>query len=91
MFCVPRRYLNILFTASQCTHPGLSKNWATVDTANAISGRVPIAAYINEPTASRYGTFHIRAISASFVGDWDFESGALGSIGTADGFKSVKL
>src|ERR1700678_1288717 len=52
-FFVPNKYLKILFTASQCAHPGFSENWATVDVANAISGLVPIAAYIRDPTASR--------------------------------------
>ena len=58
---------------------------------NAISGLVPIAAYMSDPTASRYGTFFILAISSILLGDWDFDSGAEGSIGMDEGFKSSKL
>src|SRR5580765_3597332 len=81
----------MVFTASQCADPGLSRNCATVDVANEMSGRVPLSAYPADPTASRYGTFLILAISSSFVGDWVFVSGMAGFIGTDDGFRSPKL
>jgi len=77
--------------ASQCAHPGLSENWATVEVTNAISGLVPIAAYINEPMASRYGTFFIFAISSSLLGLCDFDNGAEGSMGIDEGLRSLKL
>ena len=51
-FFVPHMYLKICFMASQCAHLRLSEHWVTVDTANAISSHVLIAAYINNPTAS---------------------------------------
>jgi hypothetical protein len=87
----PPLYRKILFTASQCIQPGFSRNCATVDVANAMSGRVPTAVYIREPTASRYGTYFIFAFSASVEGDWDFTRGFDGSIGIDEGFKSSKL
>jgi hypothetical protein len=46
-FCVLHRYLKICLTAFQCAHPGLSKNWPTIDMANAILGCVPIMAVTN--------------------------------------------
>ncbi|KAJ7798059.1 hypothetical protein B0H14DRAFT_3492934 [Mycena olivaceomarginata] len=76
---------------NQLQLPWLSLNWETVETANAMSGRLPIAAYIKDPTAPRYGTFFIFAMSATLVGHWDFVRGMLGSRGIALGFKSLKL
>ncbi|CAL0310902.1 unnamed protein product [Lupinus luteus] len=47
---VPLRYLNIHFTAFQCSLPGLDKNQLTTPTAWAISGLVQIMTYIRIPT-----------------------------------------
>ncbi|KAE9598096.1 hypothetical protein Lalb_Chr15g0076901 [Lupinus albus] len=46
LLVVPLRYLNIHFTAFQCSLPGLDKNRLTTPTAWAISGLVQIMAYI---------------------------------------------
>jgi len=56
IFEVPFKYLNIHFTPSQCSFPGLDRNLLTTPTACAISGLVQIIAYIKLPSADAYGT-----------------------------------
>ena len=51
-FTVPRTYLRILFMVLQCTVVGVCKNWHTLFTAKAISGRVNVK-YWRAPTTLR--------------------------------------
>ena len=51
---VPRRYRKILFTTAQCRSSGFNVKRLTIETAQAISRRIPIIAYISEPTADQY-------------------------------------
>ncbi|CAL0327707.1 unnamed protein product [Lupinus luteus] len=53
LLVVPLRYLNIHFSAFQCSIPGLDKNRLTTPTAWAISGPVQIMAYIRLPTTQK--------------------------------------
>ena len=54
----------LYLTASQCSFLGLCMNYPSSDTEYAISGHVPMAAYIKEPMASLYGMLFISFFSA---------------------------
>ncbi len=60
----PRRYLNICRTSWQWLFFGLDKNLLTTDIPKAISNRVPVMAYMREPTMFLYGKF--SSISVNF-------------------------
>ncbi|GBE81601.1 hypothetical protein SCP_0313300 [Sparassis crispa] len=70
--------------ASQCALPGLSEKRERNETAYVMSGRVPSDAYINEPTASRYGMSRMAAASAVVCGDCALDSVVFGSIGVGE-------
>ena len=70
--------------------PGSDENWLRCCTANAMSMRVPLAAYIIELTVVRYGICAISALSLSVVSENDFESITLGSRGIATGWASSR-
>ncbi len=53
-YIVPRRYRKILFTIAQYRSSGFNVKRLTIETAQAISSRIPIIAYISEPTANQY-------------------------------------
>ena len=71
--------------------PRLLEKREMVATAYEISGLVPSAVYISEPTVLQYGMCCIAAYSALVEGDWLEVSLAWDSIGVETGFNLSKL
>jgi len=63
----------------------------TVETVNAMSGRVPTARCINDPMAAQYGTLFMCPISSADCGDWSHESLRPGSIGMEADLQLARL
>jgi len=57
-----------------------------VETANIISGCMPINTYMRAPTASQYRTFFIWAMSARDEGHWQYISLPLNSLSNPEEF-----
>src|ERR1700733_5908255 len=70
---VPCKYRKTRWHCCQWTRPGLELNRLRAPTAYAMSGRVPTDRYMRLPTALRYGTEDIYAISSGESGQSSLE------------------